>query len=91
MLFQYAQAMREQTVMVVGAAGKVGAYAVQMAIGFGIKVVAIARPDDKELLRSFGVECIVDSNQPGFEKSLPQVEAILDMWAVVRCSAASPH
>ena len=32
MLFQYAQAMRGQTVMVVGAAGNVGAYAVQMAV-----------------------------------------------------------
>ena len=56
MLFQYAQAMRGQTVMVVGAAGNVGAYAVQMAVDAGIHVVAIAHLDDEDLLRSLGVE-----------------------------------
>jgi NADPH:quinone reductase-like Zn-dependent oxidoreductase len=78
MLFQYAQAMRGQTVMVVGAAGNVGAYAVQMAVGASIHVVAIARPNDRELLRSFGVNSSIDSSQPAFEQDLPQVDAILD-------------
>ena len=36
MLLQYGQATRGQTVMVVGAAGNVGAYAVQMAVDAGI-------------------------------------------------------
>jgi NADPH:quinone reductase-like Zn-dependent oxidoreductase len=44
MLFQYAQAMRGQTVMVVGAAGNVGAYAVQMAVDAGIEVVCYRPP-----------------------------------------------
>src|SRR5271169_6662386 len=47
MLFQYAQAMRGKTVMVVGAAGNVGAYAVQMAVDAGINVVAIAHLADE--------------------------------------------
>ena len=78
MLFQYAQAMPEQTVMVVGAAGNVGAYAVQMALDAGIQVVAIAHLDDQDLLRSLGVKSIVDSSKPEFEKDLPQVDVILD-------------
>jgi NADPH:quinone reductase-like Zn-dependent oxidoreductase len=78
MLFQYAQAVRGQTVMVVGAAGNVGACAVQMAVGAAIHVVAIARLNDQDLLRSFGVNCVVDSSQPAFEQDLPQVDAILD-------------
>ena len=78
MLFQYAQAMRGQTVMVVGAAGNVGAYAVQMAVDAGIRVVAIAHLDDEDLLRSLGVKSIIDSRQPAFERDLPQVDAILD-------------
>jgi NADPH:quinone reductase-like Zn-dependent oxidoreductase len=77
MLFQYAQAMRGQTVMVVGAAGNVGASA-QMAVGAGIYVVAIARLDDQDLLRSLGVNSIIDSSQPAFEQDLPWVDAILD-------------
>ena len=82
MLFQYAQAMRGQTVLVVGAAGNVGAYAVQMAVDAGIDVVAIAHGDDEDLLRSLGlhsgVKSIIDSSKPAFEKDLPQVDAILD-------------
>ena len=78
MLFQYAKAMRGQTVMVVGAAGNVGAYAVQMAVDAGIHVVAIARLGDQDLLRSLGVNSTIDSSQPAFEQDLPQVDAILD-------------
>jgi NADPH:quinone reductase-like Zn-dependent oxidoreductase len=78
MLFQYAQAMRGQTVMVIGAAGNVGAYAVQMAVDARIHVVAVAHPDDEGLIRSLGVKSIIDSSKPAFEQGLPQVDAILD-------------
>ena len=64
--------------MVVGAAGNVGAYAVQMAVDAGIQVVAIAHLDDEGLLRSMGAQSIIDSSKPGLEQNLPQVDAILD-------------
>ena len=78
MLFQYAQAMSGQTIMVVGAAGNVGAYAAQMAVDAGIQVVAVAHLDDEGLLRSLGVKCVIDSSKAAFEKDLPKVDAILD-------------
>ncbi len=78
MLFQYAQAMHGQTAMVIGAAGNVGTYAVQMALDAGIQVVAIAHLNDEECLSSLGVKSIIDSNTPAFEQGLPQVDAILD-------------
>ena len=78
MLFQYGQAARGQTVMVVGAAGNVGAYAVQMAVDAGIHVVAIAHLADHDLLHSLGVKSIIDSSKPDFERDLPQVDVILD-------------
>ncbi len=78
MLFQYAQATRGQTVMVVGATGNVGAYAVQMALDAGIQVVAIIHAGGEDLLCSLGVKSIIDSSKPAFEKNLPQVDAILD-------------
>ena len=78
MLFQYAMGMRGQTAMIIGAAGNVGAYAVQMAVDAGIHVVAIAHLGDEALLRSFGVNSIIDSTRPAFENDLPQVDAILD-------------
>jgi len=93
MLFQYAKAMRGETVMVVGAAGNVGAYAVQMATDAGIHVIAVARVDDEDLLRSLGVgvKSIIDSSKPAFERDLPQVDAIVDTVGgstLQRCVAA---
>ena len=93
MLFQYAKAMRGETVMVVGAAGNVGAYAVQMAADAGIHVIAVARVDDEDLLRSLGVgvKSIIDSSKPAFERDLPQVDAIVDTVGgstLQRCVAA---
>ncbi|HEY4379798.1 MAG TPA: NADP-dependent oxidoreductase [Acidobacteriaceae bacterium] len=78
MLFQYAQAARGNTVIILGAAGNVGAYAVQMAVAEGINVVAIARSRDETLLRTLGAASVVDPGQPGFERGLPQADAILD-------------
>jgi NADPH:quinone reductase-like Zn-dependent oxidoreductase len=91
MLFEYAQATQGQTVMVVGAAGNVWAYAVQMAVDVGIHVIAIARLDGEDLLRSLGVKSIVDSSKPAFEQKLPRVDAILDTVGgntLQRCVAA---
>jgi NADPH:quinone reductase-like Zn-dependent oxidoreductase len=91
MLFQYGQATRGQTVMVVGAAGNVGTYAVQMAIDAGIHVVAITYLADQDRLHSLGVESIIDSSKPAFEQELPQVDVILDTVGgstVQRCVAA---
>jgi NADPH:quinone reductase-like Zn-dependent oxidoreductase len=91
MLLQYGQATRGQTVMVVGAAGDVGAYAVQMAVDAGIHVVAIAHLADRDLLHSLDVKSIIDSSKPAFEHDLPQVDVILDTVGgstVQRCVAA---
>lgn len=78
MLFEYAQVKSGETVMILGAAGNVGAYAVQMALDAGLSVVAVARGRDEQLLRSLGVKRIVNSDAPRFEEGLPSVDAILD-------------
>ena len=91
MLFQYAQATRGQSVMVIGAAGNVGAYAVQMALDAGLDVIAVAHLADQDLLRSLGAKSIIDSSRPAFEQDLPQVDAILDTVGagiLQRCIAA---
>jgi NADPH:quinone reductase-like Zn-dependent oxidoreductase len=62
-----------------------------MALEAGIRVVAVARSSDQELLRAYGVETILDSSAVGFEDCLPQVDAVLDTVGgdtVQRCSAA---
>ena len=91
MLFEYAQAKSGDKILITGAAGNVGAYAVEMALDAGMRVIAIARSTDQEMLRALGVETILDSSAPGFEFSLPQVDAVLDTVGgdtVQRCAGA---
>lgn len=49
-----------RTVLVVGAAGGVGSYVVQLLAGAGARVIATARPDDAERLRGLGVAETID-------------------------------
>src|SRR5262245_53237127 len=51
MLFEYAQMVAGQSVLILGAGGNVGAYAVQLATSAGMDVVAIAGPKDDEFVR----------------------------------------
>lgn len=91
MLFEYAQAKSGDTILITGAAGNVGAYAVQMALHAGIHPIAIARPSDHDLLRALGVATILDSSAADLETSLPQVDAVLDTVGgdtLQRCAAA---
>ncbi|MFF0573175.1 NADP-dependent oxidoreductase [Streptosporangium saharense] len=48
-----------QTVLVTGAAGAVGGYAVELAVLRGLRVVAVAGQADEELVRGFGAEFFV--------------------------------
>jgi NADPH:quinone reductase-like Zn-dependent oxidoreductase len=79
MLFEYGDVKPGQTVLIVGAAGNVGAYAVQMAIASGIGVVAVARKRDEPVLRELGASVIVDSEAPDFAREIPRVDALLDL------------
>ena len=49
-----------ETVLVVGATGGVGSYAVQIAVRRGARVIATARPKNEEFARSLGAQETVD-------------------------------
>ena len=78
MLFDYAQVTAGQTVLVHGAAGNVGAYAVQLARQAGLHVVATAASADLEYVRRLGAEKVVDYKRERFEQSVTRVDAVLD-------------
>ncbi|WP_037627333.1 NADP-dependent oxidoreductase [Streptomyces aureus] len=62
-----------QSLLVTGAAGAVGGYAVQLASRLGVRVIGLAREDDEEFVRSLGAERFVsDGVAPG------SVDAVLD-------------
>ena len=79
MLFEYARLKAGQTALIHGAAGNVGAYAVQLARNAGVKVIATASAKDAEYLRSLGADTIIDYRQAKFEVGLAPVDAVIDM------------
>ncbi|MGE5324548.1 MAG: NADP-dependent oxidoreductase [Actinomycetota bacterium] len=78
MLFDYAQAAAGQTVLIHGAAGNVGAYAVQMASHAGLHVVATAASADRDYVRGLGAEKVLDYQKERFEESVTGVDVVLD-------------
>ena len=77
MLFEYAHAVAGQRVLILGAAGNVGAYAVQFAISFGMRVIAAVGSPDIDFVQGLGAEAFVDDRVSKFEE-MPQVDVILD-------------
>ncbi|MER5387100.1 NADP-dependent oxidoreductase [Streptomyces sp. NPDC002688] len=62
-----------QNLLITGAAGAVGGYAVQLAARLGVRVTALAREGDEELVRSLGADRFVSGAvAPG------SVDAVLD-------------
>ncbi len=54
------------TLGVIGSAGAVGQYAIQLGVHAGLRVLADARPGDEDLVRGFGAhEVIARSGDPG--------------------------
>src|SRR5262245_40887511 len=48
-----------QTLGVTGAAGAVGGYAVQLGVSDGLRVIAVASPQDETLVKRFGASAVV--------------------------------
>ena len=79
MLFDYAHAAAGQTVLIHGAAGNVGAYAVQLASQAGLHVVATAAATDREFVTHLGAEKVVDYKTGRFEESVTGMDIVLDL------------
>ena len=79
MLFDYARLQDGQTALVLGAAGNVGAYAVQLAVQAGIHVIATAGSDDLEFVRKLGAEIVVDYRSDKLDYAAWSVDTVLDL------------
>jgi NADPH:quinone reductase-like Zn-dependent oxidoreductase len=78
MLFDYAQMKAGQAVLIHGASGNVGAYAVQLAKQAELRVFATAGPADLDYVRGLGAEVVVNYKTTKFEDAVPPVDAVLD-------------
>jgi NADPH:quinone reductase-like Zn-dependent oxidoreductase len=78
MLFEYGQAKAGQTVLILGAAGNVGAYAVQLAATAGLQVIAAVGSKDADYVRTLGAETAVEINAERYEGSSSSIDLLLD-------------
>ncbi len=78
-LFDHAGLKAGQTVVIHGAAGNVGAYAVQLARRAGLRSIATAGTRDIEYVRSLGADTVLDYHTQRFEDEVKDADAVLDL------------
>jgi NADPH:quinone reductase-like Zn-dependent oxidoreductase len=67
-----------QKVLVNGAAGGVGAFAVQIARSFGANVTGVCSTRNVDLVRSIGANTVIDYTQQDCTRSGPRYDIVLD-------------
>jgi NADPH:quinone reductase-like Zn-dependent oxidoreductase len=67
-----------QTVLVIGAAGGVGSFAVQLAKAFGTEVTGVAGPAQLELVRSIGADDVIDYTRKDVTDGTRHWDVIVD-------------
>jgi len=68
-----------QKVLINGAGGGMGTFAVQIAKLFGAKVTAVDNAEKLDMLRSIGADHVIDYTQEDFSKSGQRYDLILDV------------
>ena len=67
-----------QKVLIVGAGGSIGTYAVQLARHYGAEVTGVDKPEKLEMLRSIGAQHVIDYTKEDFTRNGQTYDVILD-------------
>lgn len=78
MLFEHARPEPGQTIMILGAAGNVGGYAVQFAANAGFHVIAVVASKDIEYVRSLGATDVINDQVADIAKGERSVDVVID-------------
>ena len=96
-LHEHAEIKPGQTVLIHGAAGGVGSFAVQLARLAGAHVVATGSARNRDYLRSLGAHQFIDYNAQQFENLVSNVDTVIDLiggetqdrsWTVIKRGGA---
>jgi len=78
-LFDQTQLKAGQTVVIHGAAGNVGSYAVQLARRAGLQTIATVATDDIPFVRDLGANTVIDYWTQRFEEEVRDADAVIDL------------
>jgi NADPH:quinone reductase-like Zn-dependent oxidoreductase len=78
MLFEYARPEAGQRVLILGAAGNVGAYAVQFAANAGFHVIAVVGSHDVAYVKTLGAQDVIDYRVTDFADAVRSVDGVID-------------
>jgi NADPH:quinone reductase-like Zn-dependent oxidoreductase len=74
-----ANIQREEKVLIIGAGGSIGTYAVQLARYFGAEVTGVDSTGKLEMLRSIGADHVIDYTQEDFTRNGETYNVVLDV------------
>jgi NADPH:quinone reductase-like Zn-dependent oxidoreductase len=78
-LFDHGQLKAGERVLIHGASGGVGAFAVQFARIAGAEVIATASPDEADRVAAYGATQVIDPKAQKFEDEAHDVDLVLDL------------